>query len=44
MGTKGVLLLGNPLLLDAEAGTVDCHETIIMLVADEMALEVDLWF
>jgi hypothetical protein len=30
VGTEVVpLLLGNPLLLDAEVGAVDCHETIV---------------
>ena len=44
METKGVPLLGDPLLLDAEVGAVNRHETIVQLVADKMALEVDLWF
>ena len=42
VGTKGVPLLGNSLLLDSEVGSIDCHETIVQLVVDEMALEVDL--
>ncbi len=44
VGTKGVPLLGDPLLLDAEVGAINCHETIVQLVVDEMALEIDLWF
>ena len=44
VGTKGVPLHGDPLLLDAEVGAVDCHETIVQLVVDKTALEVDLWF
>ncbi len=44
MGTKGVPLLGNPLLLDAKVCAVDRHETIVQLVADKTALEVNLWF
>jgi hypothetical protein len=42
VGTEGVPLLGNPLLLDVEVTAVDCHQTIIQLVVDETALEVDL--
>ena len=41
---EGVPLLGGPLLLDAEVGAVDCHETIVQLVVDKTALEIDLWF
>ena len=44
VGTEGVPLLGGPLLLDAEVGAVDCHETIVQLVVDKTALEIDLWF
>ena len=44
MGAEDVPLLGGPLLLDAEVGAVDCHETIVQLVVDKTALEIDLWF
>ncbi len=43
-GTEGVPFLGNSLLLDPEVGSVDCHETIVKLIVDETALEVNLWF
>ncbi len=42
VGTEGVPLLGNPLLLDAEVGAVNCHKTIIQLVIDETAVEINL--
>ena len=42
VGTEGVPPPGNPLLLDAAVGPVDCHETIVKLVVDETAVEVDL--
>ncbi len=41
VGTEGVPLLGNPLLLDAEVGAVDCHKKIIQLVIDETAVEIN---
>jgi len=44
VGAEGVPLLGGPLLLDAEVGAIDCHETIVQLVVDKTALEIDLWF
>jgi hypothetical protein len=44
VGTEGVPFLGDSLLLDSEVGSVDCHETIVKLVFDETALEVNLWF
>ena len=44
MGTEGVPPLGDPLLLDTKVGAVDRHETIVQLVIDETALEVDLQF
>ncbi len=34
--------LGDPLLLNAEVGPVDRHQTIVQLVVDETALEVYL--
>ncbi len=42
VGTKGVPPLGNVLQLDAEVGPVDCHETIVQLIVDETAVEVNL--
>jgi hypothetical protein len=42
VGTEGVPLLGDPLLLDAEVGAVDCHKTIIQLVIDETAVKINL--
>jgi len=44
VGTKGVPLHGDPLLLDVEVSSIDRHETIVVLVVDKTALEVDLWF
>ncbi len=44
MGTKEVPLLSNTLLLDAEVGAINCHQTIVFNVIDETALEVYLWF
>jgi hypothetical protein len=44
VGTKGVPLLGNPLLLDVEVTAVDCHQTIITNIVDETALKNNLWF
>ena len=38
VGTEGVPLLRDPLLLDAKVGAVDCHETIVHLVIDERIL------
>ena len=34
--------LGDPLLLNAEVGPVDRHQTIVQLVINETAVEVDL--
>ncbi len=42
VGTEGVPLLGDPLLLDAEVGAIDCHKTIIQLVIDKTAVEINL--
>jgi hypothetical protein len=42
VGTKGVPLHGNPLLLDAEVSAVDCHKTIIQLVIDKTAVKINL--
>jgi hypothetical protein len=44
VGPKCVPPLGDPLLLDAEVGPIDRHQTIVQLVVDETAVEVDLWF
>jgi hypothetical protein len=42
VGTEGVPLLGDPLLLDAEVGAIDCHKTIIQLVIDKTTVEINL--
>jgi hypothetical protein len=42
VGTKGIPLLGDPLLLDAEVGAVDCHKTIIQLVISKTVVEINL--
>jgi hypothetical protein len=44
VGTKEVPLPCHTLLLDAEVGVIDCHQTIIANVVDETALKNDLWF
>jgi hypothetical protein len=42
VGTKEVPLPCRTLLLDAEVGAVDCHQTIIANIGDETALKNDL--
>jgi hypothetical protein len=44
VGTKEVPIPCHTLLLDAEGGAVDCHQTIIAEVVDETALKNNLWF
>ena len=44
VGTVGIPLLGNLLLLDAKVSAIDRHETIVQLVADKTDLEANLWF
>ena len=44
VGTEEVPLLCDPLLLDTVVGTVDCHQTIVLLFVFEMALENKLQF
>ncbi len=44
VGTKEVPLPCCTLLLDAEVGAIDCHQTIVANVVDEMALKNNLWF
>ena len=44
VGTKGVSLLRDPLLLDTVICTVDRHKTIVAFVEVESTLEHDLWF
>ncbi len=44
MGTEKVPVPCCTLLLDAEVGAIDCNQTIIANVVDEMALKNNLWF
>jgi hypothetical protein len=44
VGTKEVPLPCCILLLDAEVGAVNCHQTIVANVVFEMALKHNLWF
>jgi hypothetical protein len=44
VGAKKVSLPCRTLLLDAEVGAVDCHQTILADIVDETALKNNLWF
>ena len=44
VGTEEVPLLCNPLLLDTVVGTVDRHQTIVLLVVFETAFKHNLRF
>ena len=44
VGTKKAPLLCNPLLLDTEVGSVNCHEAIVSVIMFKMAFEHDLYF